>query len=512
MKANAVVVDAAAVEAVIGEARAAVASCGLPDLLARADSGGFGSTPLNLKLLEAVAQAYAAASAAARVCAPGTPGAYLAFVFAEEAAGRLAALGPVEAPRPAAALPVAQYADMKALEPRPAVDAALRDSASFHRFYKPQGDGESLRCLYSYFRLLSRAAAALVAADPPVEVKTPTLRARGLTVYRSEESSELLPITFEDLVGNEDFVKAGRRLAQDVAGFDPKAGANPKKVRNQILFVLGSPGCGKTATAHAIGRYFLDLCGKGGLSARFRVIRRTDWASAYQNASAKTLLDIFQNEVFDAPGVCGVYWPDIDTAFAARSDADIRQEEKNILGTLFGILDGTIGPKNGKWFLICDANTVNMDDAALSRISQNPIRAFGPQTPEQYVKLLRDIKLKGKGPWLPLSDADWAGVGAVCASAKLSGRAVDNLSGRVLTEIEDFEQPEEYYALPFEEKKKLIEKLSRQVPADRIKKMIDDYCRFEREAQEKAEGERFLDRVREIRMNLTAQRAAIEHG
>lgn len=218
--------------------------------------------------------------------------------------------------------------------------------------------------------------------------------------------------------------------------------------------MLGTPGCGKTATAHAVGRYFLDLCGKAGLEARMRVIRRTDWASAYQNQSANTLLEIFKREVFNAPGVCGGYWHDIDTAFAARGDSDIRQEEKSILGTLFGILDGTVGPRNGRWFLLCDANTLNMDEATLSRISQNHIRARGPAAPE------------------------------------------------------DFEEPDEYFSMHLDRERALIAELSRPVATERILKMIGEYCRFERDSQLRSEEERFLNRVREIRFHLSAQREA----
>lgn len=507
MRSERVEVSESAVTAALPAARAAVAAAGLPELLARADPGGFGTTALNIRMLEALADAAALAAAAARVCPPGAPAPWFALILAEDAAARLAALGPCEAPKAAAALPVAQYEDLARAKGSEAGPLVLKDCAGFLRYYKPVKDDDVLQCLYSYFRLLARAAAAL-GKEPSLELCAPSLKLKGHAVSRAEEPSELLPVSFEDLVGNEDFIAAGRRLAQDVAGFDMKTGQNPKKLRNQILFVLGSPGCGKTATAHAVGRYFLDLCAKAGSPGRVRVIRRTDWASAYQNQSARTLLDIFQNEVFNAPGPCGVYWPDIDTAFAARSDGDLRQEEKNILGTLFGILDGTIGPKNGRWFLMCDANTVNMDEAALSRISQNPIRAYGPRTPEDYVRLLRDIKLRGREKLLPLSAEEWAAVGKRLADAKLSGRAVDHVAGRALTEMEDFEQPDHYYALPYEEKKKLIAELSKPVNAARLLEFIESFCKFEKEAQEKAETDRFLARVKEIRLHLSAQRAA----
>lgn len=516
-----VVVEQKGLEGELAAAREDVSKAGLPALLAAADAGGFGTTPLNLRMLEEVAEAVAVARAARREAPQPLPAPYLAFVLAEEAAQRLAALGPIDAPGAPGSLPVGEYRELASAPEAAAAGFALKDCAAFLKFYlshpkaerRPRGDADSLRCLHSYFRMLARAAAALLAEEPAVALRTPALKFDGLRASSTaQEPSELLPVGFDDIVGNEDFIKAGRRLAGDVAGFDLKTGVNPKNVRNQILFVLGAPGCGKTATAHAIGRHFLDLCAKGGLPARMRVIRRTDWASAYQNQSAKTLLDIFQNEVFNAPGVCGVYWPDIDTAFAARGDTDLRQEEKAILATLFGILDGTVGPKNGRWFMICDANTVNMDAAALSRISQNPIRAFGPRTAEDYVRLLRDIKLRKKAAFLPSTAEEWSAVGKRFADEGLSGRAVDAVAGRVLTEIEDFEEPPEYYAMAFEEKKKLIEKLSRPVPAARILAMIDEFCRFERDSQQKEEKERFLGRVKEIRLALSAQRAALDLG
>ncbi|TPW17408.1 MAG: Uncharacterized protein FD126_3657, partial [Elusimicrobia bacterium] len=411
-----------------------------------------------------------------------------------------------------------QYGDMAALPAAELLRALTRDCAGFLRFYQGHAEGakrlrrdaESLRCLLSYFRLIAPTLARLGDAPAGAELETTRLRFSGtrVSVAAAEEPAELLPVTFDDIVGNAELLAAGRRLARDIAGFDLAAGRNPKGVRNQILFALGAPGCGKTAAAHAIGRYFLSLCDKSGLPARMRVIRRTDWASAYQNQSASRLLEIFKEEVFNAPGVCGVYWPDIDTAFAARGDADVRQEEKANLATLFGILDGTIGPRNGRWFLLCDANTLRM--ATLSRLSQSPIRALGPVAAEDFVRLLRDIKLRGRARLLPLSEAQWRAFGERCVAEKLSGRSIDNLSGRILTEMEDFDEPDDYFTVSFEEKRKMIERLSRPVDAARIDALLTTHCRFEKDAQARAERDRFVDRVGEIRFHLSAQQAALE--
>src|SRR5690606_39161323 len=144
----------------------------------------------------------------------------------------------------------------------------------------------------------------------------------------TEPVSDLTPVRVEDIVGNQEYVEAGLKLARDVAAFDLEAGTSPKRI-NPVLFGLGRPGCGKTITAHAIGNYFLEYCRERDIPAKFKVIRRTVWASAYQNASANQLVEIFREEIYGFDGVCGVYWPDIDTAFASRSSSDLRMEEKN---------------------------------------------------------------------------------------------------------------------------------------------------------------------------------------
>ncbi|MBI3298456.1 MAG: AAA family ATPase [Elusimicrobia bacterium] len=510
------------VEKELVQARRLLARSGIPEALAEVDCGAFGTTPLNLEALGEVSFAVATSLAAGRlprVAAAG--GVFAGYLLAEHGALRLAKLQQIQkAAEPSGSLPSGDYRDLTdKRRPEDCAEAVLRDAAAFLRFYKahplsekrPARDAEAVLCLRSYFRLLANAMRRLGSEKEDTAVLTPDLKLHGYRAQpaASDEPTGLLQVSTEDVVGNEEMLRLGKRLVRDVAGFDLARGENPKKVRNQIMFALGTPGCGKTVTAHALLNDFLGICAKAGLPAQARVIRRTDWASSYQNASASRLLEIFKTEVFEAPGVAGVYWPDIDTAFAARGDADIRNEEKANLATLFGILDGTIGPKNGRWFLICDANNMNMDEAMTSRLNQTPLKVLGPTTPEHFVRLMRDIKLRGRGPWLPLTDAEWLEVGALCVSTGLSGRSADAISGRVLTEIEDFDEPEEYFALSFEEKRKMIGELSRKVPAARFKTLIEEHVRFEKDSQTAADQERFKRRVEEIHLHLSAQRAAL---
>lgn len=335
---------------------------------------------------------------------------------------------------------------------------------------------------------------------------------RGLeptTTAVEEEPAELMPVWPSDIVGNQEYMAAGLRLARDVAGFDFAAGRNPKKI-NPVLFGQGSPGCGKTITAHAIGNFFLDYCRQRGVNARFLVIRRTDWASSFQNASAAQLIKIFKEQVQGFDGVVGVYWPDIDTAFAARTDPGMRSEESNILGASFGIFDGTLIPKNGKWFLICDANYMNMDEATLSRISQDPHKILGPCSAEDFVELMREKKLKEFEELLPLSQEEWLKIGGLCLEYGFSGRNVESICQNILTRVQDVEPPAEYYTVGFDERQKILRGLARPLGFEEIAELMRRFSEFEQTAEAQNQQEQFQARVKEIVLNLSAQQAALQ--
>jgi SpoVK/Ycf46/Vps4 family AAA+-type ATPase len=275
-----------------------------------------------------------------------------------------------------------------------------------------------------------------------------------------------------------------------------------------VLFGLGRPGCGKTITAHAVGNYFLEFCAQHEIPARFKVIRRTDWASSYQNASAATLIKIFKEEVYGFEGVCGVYWPDIDTAFASRASGGLRSEEKSNLGAVFGIFDGTLIPRDGKWFMLCDANYMQMDEATVSRIAQNPFTVRGPCSPDDYVTLLRDVLLRDVRDSVSPSDPAWAEVGTRLVRADLSGRQVESIAGNIRAHIQDFEYPAAYFKADFEARASIIRELSRALsPADVLAR-VDEYTTFHREAEEREAKERFDNEVSQMVAQLNAGRAA----
>jgi hypothetical protein len=326
-----------------------------------------------------------------------------------------------------------------------------------------------------------------------------------------EAVTDLKPVGIDDIVGNDEYVQAGLKLARDVAAFDLEAGTSPKRL-NPILFGLGRPGCGKTITAHAIGNYFLEYCRERDIPARFKVIRRTDWASAYQNASANQLVKIFKEEVYGFEGVVGVYWADIDTAFASRSSGDLRSEEKNTLGAVFGIFDGTLIPKDGKWFMICDANYMQMDEATTSRIAQNPFTVPGPASAEDFVKLMRDVLLRDVKRFIHPDDPRWLEVGQLCVDKDLSGRNVESIANNIRAHIQDFEYPDDYFKASLDRRREIIDALSKRVSIEEMMVRITKFAEFQVAAEDKAARDRFEREVEDMVRQLNAGREATERA
>jgi len=404
----------------------------------------------------------------------------------------------------------------------------IKDYQNYVQFYRDHSNpgrrvnssDRLLNCSIAYFKLMRNSISAISRdsgyakyrkAIEDINISVLGKYFEGFTYSAGEfgDNSHLMQVKISDIIGNEDYVRASVKLAKDVAGFDLEAWENPKRI-NPILFAMGSPGCGKTVTAHAVGNFFLDFCKDRGIPSRFVIIRRTDWASSYQNASAKQLIDIFKRNVLGYKGVVGIYWPDIDTAFAARGDSGLRNEEKNVLGAVFGLFDGTILPKNGQWFMLCDANYLNMDKATISRITQDPYYVKGPVTPKDFVRLFRDVKLSGYEEFLKFSDEEWEKFGEKCIEYKLSGRSIDNISRKVVATIEDFEFPDEYYRVDINGKKKIIRKYSNTVDFSEVEEILTHYREFEKEAEEKSARKRFRDRVDEITNYLSAKKHVLD--
>jgi hypothetical protein len=153
---------------------------------------------------------------------------------------------------------------------------------------------------------------------------------------------------------------------------------------------------------------------------------------------------------------------------------------------------------------------MNMDEATLSRISQDPHKILGPCTAEDFVELMRDKKLKEFIDMLPLTEEEWLNVGQLCLDYGFSGRNVEAICQNILTRIQDVDPPAEYYRVGFEERRQILRNLAQPMDYARIAEMMRKFSEFEKVAQEQNESDKFQHRVQEIVLNLSAQKAALQ--
>lgn len=528
-----------------GIGAAAIKKCGLVELSAQIDSGNFGTTVPNLLMLENLAAALEQAVFAhslvtekiSRQQAPGSvaliplteeekqlAGYFFLRVFCHFATAAMTDLA--DTPEVEGAL---SEDGMDALAQADAPELAMRIARLLCEFVRREkqrptqeplrSSEQTARTIHVFLILLGRAEAALSSRGRIGQMKRLLDKQSfqiGETVWAGfapsgatqEAGSLLRPVTAADIVGNRDYLNAGLRLARDVAGYDFEKQKNPKQI-NPILFGLGRPGCGKTLTAHAVGNGFLSYCRERGVSAKFVVIRKSDWASSYQNASAGNLIRIFK-ELHRFDGVTGVYWADIDTALASRDQTGLRSEEKANLSAAFNIFDGTLIPFDGKWFMICDANNLAMDEALRTRIAQNPFHVLGPECPADYVRLLRDILLRDFCLYLHVSESEWAQLGELSFKGDISGRGMEGISRQIIDRIQDFTYPDKYYSADYEGRTKIIEQLSKTVETVAVREIIERYIAFEKDEEARRAKQRFDNAVKDAVFDLNVRKEVVE--
>ena len=150
-----------------------------------------------------------------------------------------------------------------------------------------------------------------------------------------------------------------------------------------------------------------------------------------------------------------------------------------------------------------------MDEAAVSRIAQNPFTVYGPQTPEDYAKLMRDLKLHDLLPFVPSEDEAWLRIGQRAVEHRLSGRAVEAIANNVRSHIQSFDYPDDYFRASSAERERILGELSHAVDADYVIGAMDNWMRFQDDAQKREEQERFDAEVNAVVRQLNASRVAV---
>ena len=82
------------------------------------------------------------------------------------------------------------------------------------------------------------------------------------------------------------------------------------------------------------------------------------------------------------------------------------------------------------------------------------------------------------------------------------------MAGNIRAAIQDFEYPDEYFKASFDERRRIIDKLSRRIPIATVLQEIADYLQFHRDAEAKEARDRFDREVEQMVQQLNAGRAA----
>ncbi len=341
-----------------------------------------------------------------------------------------------------------------------------------------------------------------------LEIKLGEIMFAGFDYKGPAQQDFNVKLTIEQVIGNQEFKERGLSAVENVLSYDPNAKSNIMMPFPLFYLVTGTPGCGKTIGAMALAKRFLDLAKQYGKPAEFFVLNSAKFKSEYQNKSANELYKIFTQKIFVPDKLYFVYMPDVDTIFSSRKADGQRQEDNNILGVAFDLFDGTATPRTGHFIVMMDANyTDGMDPALLERFRKSTITCYGPQTEEDYDRLLMDVCLKKgleKG-YVKVSDQEREQIAKKLVEHKLSGRAVDSIALEIKDRANSFAKPEGWFGMTFEQQQEQIGGLYVHSDGQFIIERIDHYQNFTRE-QENKEFERNVQTLME-RMNINEEAA-----
>lgn len=316
--------------------------------------------------------------------------------------------------------------------------------------------------------------------------------------------------TFEDIVGNTQLISMLKTLGDNILAYDPKTKKNPILDVfdfSTTILLYGDPGTGKTATLQAFLNYLQTKAGTYKKTVK-HVNIGNDIKSKYFGDSVQNLKSKLE-EATRGDSICVVTIEDIDAIFSAREELKDRPEEKAILQELMNILEGIASKKLGNFILIATSNRpANLDDALGERLKENQLEVTGPETAQDYTGLFQIKMKKGiKNSYVEVDGESWKKIGETCLSYKkdyqFSGRAIKNITKKLMTNASMFQKPEEIYTLSHEE---AVEKLRKNKNLAKIdgNKILTEIEVYKNEGV-KQEGRREMEKKKEMIEGIVQQ-------
>jgi len=237
---------------------------------------------------------------------------------------------------------------------------------------------------------------------------------------------KLMNVKREDVIGNAEYVKEVWQSLLRLAAYDFEFKDNTF-CPPSVIFSYGNPGGGKTMTAHALMRSFVEeVCRPNKIPVWAFTHNVTDYGSKYQNETPNQLAAL-RDKIKNFPGLVVMYAADVDTFLSSRQSGEQSAEESKVTGVYFSFFDGSMIPKNGRFLSIMDANFVdNIDPATKSRLFDKVLELKRFTSPAEFGEYAKRYLTSGSYP-VGIADADWEKLGQYLLESPLSNREMSNI-------------------------------------------------------------------------------------
>jgi hypothetical protein len=405
-------------------------------------------------------------------------------------------------------------------------------------------------------------AAELLAQVEGTPFRIGDLELRGFTFSAQQEAAKVVftPVLPEQIVGNTAAKRALIRYIDRLALYDAARGFNPilelGGLPSTVLFD-GFPGTGKSSLFR-MGMTRMNMRSEQvGLPARFVSIDPSI-KDEYYGKTAKLL-----NEKLalarDKHALTLIFFDDIDLLLLARGDPGMGGSDKDVLNITMQFLDGAFTVNNGNAQTYAATNEPTATDSALRQRFHHREAIGGPEDWDDYaaligIKLAHQIKnglvnvagelptvqqaqgtaigdrgsgigsLLGRAKSLipsaqsPIaSRLGWRELGELCAEFKrkdprFTGRPIESVTQKLLSESADFDVPEEWLANPtiflqrsYDEKVALARGLYRPITGEMIAAELERYFSSEQRYVDDARVQRAERMATELEAQLDAR-------
>lgn len=351
-------------------------------------------------------------------------------------------------------------------------------------------------------------------------IKINNATVNGFDYYFGGEVDDFGDVTYDDVIGNEEFKKSLKSITDKLLLYDTNEQKNVIKEISDMpkaIFVYGPPGTGKTLTLRAGANYFLSKAKRLKKPADVSIID-SSILSKYVGESSKNLRELYEKGT-DPNKIGLIYIEDIDAIFPPREELRENPVKKELIGTLLNLIQGVKTRERGNYVVIATTNKPKgTDDAQNQRLFQKIFEVKGPQSEEDIINLTKVHLRKGlKAGYIRVSDKQWEEIGRFGYSSGLVGEDIKNVSNLVGRDIEnvskdvndyassDLEIDDSVYFLPKDEQKKALLEKFKKVDGKHILQTMKKYSEEKKKHTEMERRDRVKRRVEDMLMQMDAE-------